>query len=144
MAEKTVKIGCRLPQGVILRPADWVDTPDGKVLKDAEPFELRGSGAHLGQAGSMHAEGDDDGVTYTEVPAAAWDKWLSMNKDSDLITSGAVFKGGARAKVADEAPADPVQAEAEAQRAALGEQVSPDPRADAAAGKLAAKAAKNL
>lgn len=144
MADKTVKIGCRIPNGVILRPADWVDTPDGKVLKDTEPFELRGSGAHLGQAGSMHAEGDEAGVTYTEVPADAWDKWYAANKDSDLVTSGAVFKGKARAKVADEAPVDPVQAEAEAQRAVLGEQVSPDPKADAAAGKLAAKTAKTV
>jgi hypothetical protein len=55
-----------------------------------------------------------------------------------------VFKGGARAQVAGADGADPVQAEAEAQREILGEQVSTDPKADDAAAKRAAKTAKTV
>lgn len=102
MSDKTVKVGCRMPRGVILRPADWVDTPDGKMLKDIGVIELAGSGAHLGQAGMLHAEGDEDGATYTEVAADLWDKWLANNKDSDLLKSGAVFLGKSSDKTPDE------------------------------------------
>lgn len=139
----TVKVGCRLPSGLSLRVSDWVKGPDGEMmLREVARYELAGSGAHLGQNTSGMA--DEDGAAYTEIPADDWAKWYEANKDSDLVTSGAVFKGKARAETADGATADPVQAEAEAQRDILGEQESTDPKADNAAAKRAAKTAKTL
>lgn len=139
----TVKVGCRLPNGLSLRVSDWVKGPDGEqMLKEVARYELAGSGAHLGQNTSGLATEED--AAFTEMPADDWAKWYEANKDSDLVTSGAVFKGGARAQTADVAPADPVQAEAEAQRDILGEQESTDPKADNAAAKRAAKTAKTL
>jgi hypothetical protein len=106
----TVKVGCRLPQGIILRPSDWVDGPDGKILKDVGVIELAGSGAHLGQAGMLHAEDDEAGATYTEVPADLWDKWFKANEDSDLVKSGTVFLG----KSSDKTPEQQAEADAKA------------------------------
>ncbi len=91
----------------------------------------------------MHAEGDEAGVTYTEVPADAWDKWYAANKDSDLVTSGAVFKGKARRRLPTRLR--PIRCRPKLKPSArCSEQVSPDPKADAAAGKLAAKTAKTV
>lgn len=112
----TVKVGCRIPSGLRLRVSDWVKGPDGDmILKEVAMYDLAGSGAHIAQPGSMDAEGD---ATYTEIPADHFEKWMEMNKDSDLVTSGAVFKGRSNAKVASAAPADPVQDEADRQTAA--------------------------
>lgn len=139
----TVKVGCRLPSGLSLRVSDWVKGPDGEMmLREIARYDLAGSGAHLGQ--NTSGLGDEDSAAFTEVPADHWATWYEANKDSDLVTSGAVFKGKARAAVDDGAGADPVQAEAEAQREILGEQVSTDPKADDAAAKRAAKTAKTL
>jgi hypothetical protein len=139
----TVKVGCRLPSGLTLRVSDWFKGPDGeRMLREVARHELAGSGAHIGQ--SVGGMVDEDGAAFTEVPADDWAKWYEANKDSDLVTSGAVFKGKARAPVDDGAGADPVQAEAEAQREILGEQESPDPKADNAAARRAAKTAKTL
>lgn len=139
----TVKIGCRLPSGIVLRVSDWVKGPDGEqMLKEVARYDLAGSGAHLGQ--NTSGLGLEDDAAFTEIPADHWAKWSEMNKDSDLLNSGAVFKGGARAKTTDEAPVDPVQVEAEAQREILGEQVSTDPKADGDAAKRASKTAKTL
>lgn len=139
----TVRVGCRLPSGLSLRVSDWVKGPDGEqMLREMARYELAGSGAHLGQNTSGMA--DEDGAAFTEVPADDWNKWYEANKDSDLVTSGAVFKGKARAATADDAPADQVQVEAEAQREMLGEQESTDPKADNAAARRAAKTAKTL
>jgi len=139
----TVKIGCRLPSGLVLRVSDWVKGPDGEqMLKEVARYDLAGSGAHLGQ--NTSGLGLEDDAAFTEIPADHWAKWSEMNQDSDLMKSGAVFKGGARAQVAGADGADPVQAEAEAQREILGEQVSTDPKADDAAAKRAAKTAKTV
>lgn len=139
----TVKIGCRLPSGLVLRVSDWVKGPDGEqMLKEVARYDLAGSGAHLGQ--NTSGLGLEDDAAFTEIPADHWAKWSEMNQDSDLMKSGAVFKGGARAQVAGADGADPVQAEAEAQREILGEQVSTDPKADGDAAKRASKTAKTL
>jgi hypothetical protein len=116
MSDKTVKVGCRMPSGVILRASDWADGPDGKFLKEVGTFELAGSGAHLGQGGALHAEGDEEGETYTEVPADLWDKWLANNKDSELLSSGAVFLG----KPGDKTPEQQAEADAKASAADAG------------------------
>lgn len=143
MSDKTVKVGCRVPNGLRLQVSDWVKGPDGnQLLKVIEIHDIAGSGTHIGQVnGNLHAEGD---ATFTEIPADHWDKWYEMNKDSDLVKSGAIFKGKARDKVDEAIAADPVQAEAEAQRAILGEPESPDPKTDAEVGKRAAKTAKTI
>lgn len=139
----TVKIGCRLPSGLVLRVSDWVKGPDGEqMLKEVARYDLAGSGAHLGQ--NTSGLGLEDDAAFTEIPADHWAKWSEMNQDSDLMKSGAVFKGGPRAQVTGADGADPVQAEAEAQREILGEQVSTDPKADDAAAKRAAKTAKTV
>lgn len=141
MSDKTVKVGCRVPNGLRLQVSDWIKGPDGNpMLKVIEIHDIAGSGAHLGQVnGNLHADGD---ATFTEMPADHWEKWYEMNKDSDLVKSGAIFKGKARDKVEEGGAADPVQAEAEAQRAILGELESPDPKADAEAAKGRTRAAK--
>lgn len=139
----TVKVGCRLPSGLSLRVSDWVKGPDGEMmLREIARYELAGNGAHLGL--NTSGMGSEEDAAYTEIPADHWKLWSDANKDSDLMTSGAVFKGKARAETDDGSVADPVQAEAEAQREILGEQESADPKADAAAGKRAAKTAKTI
>lgn len=139
---KTVKVGCRMPGGVRLQVSDWVKGADGnQILKPIAIYDIAGSGRHIGAVpGGLHNEDD---ATFTEIPADHWEKWYEMNKDSDLATSGAIFKGPAKADVADPAlAADPVQAEAEMQRQVLGEQQSTDPKADAEAAKGRTRAAK--
>lgn len=140
---KTVKVGCRMPGGVRLQVSDWVKGADGnQILKPIAIYDIAGSGRHIGAVpGGLHNEDD---ATFTEIPADHWEKWYEMNKDSDLVTSGTVFKGTARAATDAGVGADPVQAEAEAQREILGEQVSTDPKADADAAKRASKTAKTL
>jgi hypothetical protein len=139
----TVKVGCRLPSGLSLRVSDWVKGPDGeRMLREVARYELSGSGAHLGQ--NTSGMGSEDDAAFTDMPADHWALWFDANKDSDLVTSGAVFKGGARAQTGDASGSDPVQMEAEAQREILGEQISPDPKADADAAKRSAKTAKTL
>lgn len=140
----TVKVGCRMPGGVRLQVSDWVKGPDGnQILKPIAIYDIAGSGRHIGGVpGGLHNEED---AAFTEIPADHWAKWYEMNKDSDLATSGAIFKGSARAEVEDPALVeDPVQAQAEAQRQMLGEQESLDPKADNAAARRAAKTAKTL
>lgn len=139
---KTVKVGCRMPGGIRLQVPDYVEGPDGeKTLKTVAIYDIAGSNRHIGGVpGGLHHEDD---ATFTEIPADHWEKWYEMNKDSDLATSGAIFKGPAKADVADPALADdPVQAEAEMQRQVLGEQQSADPKADADAAKGRTRAAK--
>lgn len=139
---KMVKVGCRMPGGVRLQVSDWIKGPDGNdILKPVAIYDIAGSGRHIGGVpGGLHGEDD---ASFTEIPADHWQKWYDMNKDSDLATSGAIFKGPAKAEVADPALADdPVQTEAETQRQVLGEQVSPDPKADAEAAKGRTRAAK--
>lgn len=137
---KTAKIGTRLPNGLRLQVSDWVDTPEGgKQLKTVAIYDIPGSGRHHGAvAGGLAPE---EHAGYVEIPSDHAAKWFEMNKDSDLVTSGAVFRGKANAET-EEAPADPVQAEAEAQRAILGEQKSADPKAEAEAAKGVTRAAK--
>lgn len=139
----TVKVGCRLPSGLSLRVSDWVKGPDGEMmLREVARYELAGSGAHLGM--NTSGMGSEDDAAFTEIPADHWKLWSDANKESDLMTSGAVFQGKARAPVAGADATDPVQVEAEAQRGILGEQVSTDPKADDAAAKRSAKTAKTL
>lgn len=139
----TVKIGCRVPAGLRLRVSDWVKGPDGEMmLREIAMHELAGSGAHVGAGfNGLDAEAN---AAFTEVPADHWAMWADANKDSDLVKSGAVFKGSARAKTAEEDQVDPVQAEAEVQRENFDEQQSTDPKADDAAAKRAAKTAKTV
>lgn len=87
-----VKVGSLLPQGITLRIAEWYKGPDGAPLvKDVATHTIAGSGKHIGyQPGWIHGEGAE--VPYTEIPADHWESWLETNKDSDLVTSGAVFK----------------------------------------------------
>lgn len=88
MAE-TVKIGCRVPSGLRLRVYEMQDTPEGQMAVEVGMIELAGSG-------DLSApEGD---ATYSEVEPGLWDKWLAMNKDSDLIANRTVYKGNASAK----------------------------------------------
>ena len=87
-----VKIGTRLPQGIMLRIGQWYKGPDeSPLVKDIATHHIVGSGSHIGSSpGGIHA--DDFEVPFTEIPAEHWASWFEMNKDSDLVTSGAVFK----------------------------------------------------
>lgn len=107
MSDKMVKVGCRMPNGLRLQVSDWVKGPDGNmILKPIAIYDLAGSGQHLGMApGNVHTEED---ATFTEIPADHWEKWYEMNKDSDLATSGTVFRG----KASDKTPEEQAEAEA--------------------------------
>jgi hypothetical protein len=99
----TVKVGCRLPQGVRLRVFEPGKNAFGEPqMNEIGGIDLAGSGQHVTAPGGLHA-GDDD-VFFNEVPSDLWGKWLKTNEGSDLVTSGAVFAKGH----------DPVEKDAEA------------------------------
>ena len=73
MAAKTVIIGCRLPQGIIL---DHPLAPEKKV-------ELKGKNKAL----VIGAE-----YSTTEVDGEFWETWKTVHKDFPALRSGAIFE----------------------------------------------------
>lgn len=68
--EKTVRIGCKLPHGIVLE------------LPNAKPVELNG----LNRALIIGTYGE------TEVDADFWAAWKLTNKDYPALKSGAIFE----------------------------------------------------
>ena len=73
MAAKTVIIGCRLPQGIIL------DHP----LDLTKKVELKGKNSAL-------IIGAEYGTT--EVDGEFWETWKTVHKDFPALRSGAIFE----------------------------------------------------
>lgn len=73
MAAKTVIIGCRLPQGIIL---DHPLAPEKKV-------ELKGKNKAL----IIGAE-----YSTTEVDGEFWEAWKTVHADFPALKSGAIFE----------------------------------------------------
>lgn len=94
----TIKVGCRLPQGIRLRVFEpGKDAFGENVLNEIGEVALAGSGRHVAAPGGLDGK-DDDGVAFTDADADLWAKWLKQNEKSDLITSGAVFEKGKQPK----------------------------------------------
>lgn len=121
----TIKIGCRIPQGLKLRVSDWLDDPANpgqKMLREVEVIDMAGSGAHVAAPG---ASGEP---AFTDVPADLWTKWMAMNGESDLVKSGALFKDGEDPK-ADDQPKAPEPAPQPAAAPVPAAQAKPAPKA---------------
>lgn len=95
----TVTVGCKLPNGYIMRIFDMVDMAEpipgapAKTFKRAVPNEkqytLRGNRVPFGMMPRYQIIG---GYALTPgIPADVWDKWLSQNKDSDLVKNNLIF-----------------------------------------------------
>ncbi len=69
---KTVFVGCKLPNGIILE----------HPKNDAKKVELNGLNKNL-VIGAEHA--------VTEVEALFWDAWIKVNSAFDAVKSGAIF-----------------------------------------------------
>lgn len=101
MAAKTVIIGCRLPQGIIL------DHP----LDLTKKVELKGKNSAL-------IIGAEYGTT--EVDGEFWDAWKTVHKEFPALTSGAIFEAknvAEAASVAKELKDEPTGFEPMAQNA---------------------------
>lgn len=79
--EKTVTIGCKLPNGLLL------EVDNKSVLID---------GANSSQVVGGH------GITYN-VDADLWQAWLKQNADRDVVKNGFVFAHGKAANAKAEA-----------------------------------------
>ena len=104
-----IKIGTRLPQGLLLRIGKIFSGPEGEEqVREIGMHAIPGSGSHLGYApGNLHASADF--VPYAEIPADHWHQWCEMNEGSDLLTSGALFEHDGREPKAPKpmAPVEP-------------------------------------
>lgn len=109
----TVKVGCRLPQGIVLRVSEPGKNALGEpALQEVGTIEVAGSRRHVAAPGLV--EGADAEVTFTDVPADLWAKWYEANKDGDLVTSGIVFKKGQDPLAKAEKTDDKAEAEKDA------------------------------
>lgn len=90
---KTVKVACRVPNGVLIRlQKDGPDDGTGKpfVAHDGPAIRLAGpSSIHTGA-------GDPFGSTlepgYTEVDAEWFARWLDQHKLDPMVTQGFIFE----------------------------------------------------
>lgn len=104
---KTVKVGCRIPNGARLVVSDVFDdplNPGQKQFREVGLVELAGAGVHTGGPGLL----PEDQAPVSEVDAGLFNTWWTHNQSSDLVTSGAVFK----AKAKDETVEDKAEADA--------------------------------
>ena len=75
----TIVVGCRLPNGLVLRAVDATGA-ERRVL-------LNGQNSAMG--GAVWIAPTLCG--YTDVDEGFWDAWLKINKDFPALKSGAIF-----------------------------------------------------
>jgi hypothetical protein len=96
MAQTSVTVGLKLPQGLILRLFKMEDaTGPGYVPGERRAVEY---GERVRIRGTAHEEGMRPKVPIvggyaltSGVPKDFWDAWLEQNKDSDLIRNKLIF-----------------------------------------------------
>lgn len=95
----TVTVLSKLPAPLILRVFEMVDTPEPvmgggqRMVKQArelpQRFTINGCAHPQNAAPNCELAG---GFAITpNVPKDIWDKWLSQNKESDMVKKGIVF-----------------------------------------------------
>lgn len=102
---ETVTVGCKLPNGLVLRVYDWHDHVDalaGGGTRQSKIARRRGNEEHVIhgntikfadlRAGNLpnHAIVGGFGLT-TGIPKDFWETWYEQNKDTPLVKSGLVF-----------------------------------------------------
>ena len=102
----TVTIGCKIPNGIVLRAFEFYETDEGtptgsrrarvtRAIPGAE-FTLAGNnGFHFLAPNLVDMIGrvfPGNGYSISPgVPRDLWENWLSFNKDSPLVQNGMVF-----------------------------------------------------
>ena len=104
-SNRQVFVGCKLPNGVILRLFKWIDdrgSPKDKSTGEREKIavpatgpngkpqevRLRGPALRFGAQPRFIIAG---GYALTPIDADFWEKWLEQNKGSSLIDNKLIF-----------------------------------------------------
>jgi len=99
----TLTVACRLPNGLILRTFEMVDTHEQGPLQSRTVKMARFTGKQHKINGNsfaqnkapMFAQMENHGYALThDVPAELWNQWLEQNKDADIVTRGHIFAHG--------------------------------------------------
>lgn len=82
----SIRIGCRVPSGLILRVYDYVGEGEDRELREVGSFHLQGPDA---------SSGDGDRAAYTKVDKRLFELWMALNRATDLVAEGSVFEAQA-------------------------------------------------
>lgn len=102
----TVTVACKIPNGLILRLFEMVDTtevmPNGhRTIKKAQPkgspVQIAGYSHEFMQAPRSALASGGYALTHG-VDADFWEEWLNQNRDADYVRNGLIF---AQEKTAD-------------------------------------------
>ena len=105
-----VTVACKLPHGLILRLFRMVDAAEpimGGGMRQIKRADPTGEQVHiLGNAVAQNAAPHTTMVggyalTYN-VPKDFWDRWLTDNKQSDMVKNGLIFAHVSTASATDE------------------------------------------
>lgn len=108
----TVTVGCRLPNGIILRTFEMVDTAEVGPTQTRYVKQARFTGREHKINGNSFAQNkapmfgqlDNHGYALTHnVPADLWNEWKEQNKDADILKFGHIFAHGEEKSVRAEA-----------------------------------------
>jgi len=99
----TLTVACKLPNGLILRTFDMVDTHEQGPLQSrtvkmarytGQSFKINGNSFAQNKA-PMFGQMENHGFALThDVPADLWNKWLEQNKDAEIVQRGHIFAHG--------------------------------------------------
>lgn len=107
-----VTVGCRLPNGIILRTFDMVDTAEVGPTQTRTVKMARFSGKEFKINGNAFAQNkaprfgqiDNHGYALTpNVPAEIWNDWKAQNADAEILVRGHIFAHGEERSVRAEA-----------------------------------------
>jgi hypothetical protein len=102
-SQRFVTVACKLPNGLILEIRPMIDsseqTPTGipRSFKIAAAsmaptwprFHIRGNGIFVGQPPAFPIE---HGYAFTpKIPKEFWERWLEVNKDSEVVKNRVIF-----------------------------------------------------
>ena len=108
----TVVVACRLPNGLILRTFDMVETAEvgpqqTRMVKIArysgKQFKINGNSFAQNKAPKF-GQLDNHGYALTYgVPADLWTEWKAQNHDAEVLLRGHIFAHGEEKSVRAEA-----------------------------------------
>ena len=107
-----VTVGCKLPNGIILRTFELVDTPEVGPMQTRMVKMARFSGREFKINGNSFAQNkapqygqmENHGFALTYgVPADLWAEWKEQNKDAEILKRGHIFAHGEEKSVRAEA-----------------------------------------
>ena len=110
-ASNTVTVACKLPNGLILRVFDMVETSevvqggyrDVKIARPRpEQFEVRGNAIPIGVPNFPVPEMADGFAITRGCPKELWDLWEEQNKHSHLVQKGLIFSSSSINALRDE------------------------------------------